>query len=113
MESFRIHLGSLDQVPLGQGRCFSIGFHEVAVFRGSDGRLFAVESRCPQGRALVEGILNGYKIECCAHGHTFDLFTGQGVGVQESVRTFKIWEENGNIMLLFVFPTIAVFNNHK
>jgi nitrite reductase (NADH) small subunit len=113
MESFRIHLGSLNQIPLGQGRCFSIGFHEVAVFRSSDGRLFAAESRCPQGGALVEGILNGYKIECPSHGHIFDLFTGQGVDPKESIRIFKVWEENGNIMLLFIFPAIAMSNNHK
>ena len=35
MESFRIHLGSLDQIPLGQGRCFMVGYHEVEVFHSS------------------------------------------------------------------------------
>src|ERR1700733_12188441 len=107
MESFRMHLGNLDQITLGQGRNFSIGFHEVAVFRSSDGRLFAAESCCPQGSPLAQGFLNESIVECTAHGHKFDLMTGRGVDSQDNVRTFKIWEENGNIMLLFVFPTPA------
>jgi nitrite reductase (NADH) small subunit len=107
MESFRMHLGNLGQIPLGQGRNFSIGFHEVAVFRSRNGRLFAAESCCPQGCSLAQGVLHGSIIECMAHHHKFDLMTGQGVGSQESVRTFKIWEENGNILLLFVFSAPA------
>ena len=107
MESFRMHLGDLVQIPLGQGRNFSIGFHEVAVFRSMEGRLFAAESCCPQGCSLTQGVLNEHIVECSAHGHKFDLMTGLGVGLQESVRTFKVWEENGNIMLLFVFPAPA------
>jgi len=107
MESFRMHLGNLAQIPLGEGRSFSIGFHEVAVFRSFDGRLFAVESRCPQGSPLAEGALIENIVECRQHGHRFNLYTGQGLDSQESVRTFKIWEENGNIMLLFIFPTTA------
>jgi nitrite reductase (NADH) small subunit len=102
-----MHLGDQSQIPLGQGRNFSIGFHEVAVFRSRDGRLFAAESCCPQGCSLAQGVLNEHILECSAHHHKFDLMTGQGVGSQETVRTFKIWEENGNLMLLFVFPAPA------
>jgi len=102
-----MHLGNLDQIRLGEGRSFSIGFHEVAVFRSIDGRLFAVESRCPQGGCLAAGVLKENIIECPTHGHKFNLYTGLGLVSQECVRTFKVWEENGNIMLLFAFPAIS------
>lgn len=106
MESFRFHLGSSSQVPRGQGRCFRIGIHEVAVLRSDDGTLFAVENRCPQGGALADGAMNAHKVTCPFHEHQFDLLTGQGVAAQENVRKFKVWEENDNILLLFVFPAI-------
>jgi nitrite reductase/ring-hydroxylating ferredoxin subunit len=52
-----VRLGSVEKVPKGQGFCFIVAGTEVAVFRQSDGRLFATQNRCPQKRALWEGII--------------------------------------------------------
>ena len=108
METFRIHLGSVEQIAPGQGRCFMIGFHEVAVFRGRDGRLFACENRCPHRQGpLSEGGFGNGKVVCPLHGHKFDLVTGQGNEAQECVRIFKAWEEDQNIVLFFSFPAMS------
>ena len=113
MESMRIHLGSVEQIPLGQGRCFMVGFHGVAVFRCRDGRLFAVRNSCPPlGGPLAEGVMGAGKVVCPLHGHKFDLVTGQGSETNECVQTFKVWEENRDIVMLFVFPVVAAANNH-
>ena len=39
------NLGSVEKIPLGQGRCYLVGTEEIAVFRQRDGRLFATQSR--------------------------------------------------------------------
>ena len=102
MEIMRIHLGSVEQISLGHGRCFMIGDHEVAIFRTRDRHLFAIENRCPhRGGPLVEGITGDHKVVCPLHGHKFDLATGQGSEAQECVKTFKVWEENKNIIIMF------------
>ncbi|MDE2027740.1 MAG: nitrite reductase (NAD(P)H) small subunit [Candidatus Omnitrophica bacterium] len=113
MESFRFHLGNAYRIPCGQGQCFTIGIHEVAVIRSSDGHLFAIENRCPQGGALADGVVNEFKIACPLHDHSFDLHTGLGSTSGERVRRFKVWEENGNILLLFVFPEGMVSNHSR
>ena len=100
MEAMAIELGHVDQVALGQGRCLKIGAHEVAVFRSRDGSLFAIENSCPhKGGPLADGITGDGKVVCPLHGHKFDLVTGQGSEAHECVKTFKVWEENANIVI--------------
>ena len=104
MEKMRIRLGSIDQIPIGHGTCFIVGSHEVAVFRTRSGNLFAIENQCPHlGGPLVDGIVGDNKVICSLHGHKFDLVTGQGSDAHECVKTFKVWEENKNIFILFNF----------
>jgi len=111
VENTPIHLGSVEQIPLGQGRCFMLSSQEVAVFRGRDGNLFAIENRCPhRGGPLAEGVIGGEKVVCPLHGHKFDLITGQGSEAQESVKTYKVWQENGKIVLSLNFPKAVIEN---
>lgn len=95
-----INLGRIDQIPIGQGACFIINDQEIAVFRPRDGRIFAVENRCPHRRGpLSEGIVGGGKVICPLHGHKFDLTTGQGSDPRECIKVFKAREKDQNIML--------------
>jgi nitrite reductase (NADH) small subunit len=106
MDSMRIHLGSIEQIPVGQGRCFMVGDHGVAIFRKRDGRLFAIENRCPHlGGPLSEGILGENQVVCPLHAHKFDCTTGQGSEAHECVKTYKVRLENNNIILSFQFPS--------
>ena len=95
-----INLGSMDQIPLGQGRCFIIEGREIAVFRSRGGEIFAVENKCPhRGGPLAEGIIGNGVVVCPLHGHKFDLRTGQGSEPDECLRRFKVWPENEHLML--------------
>ena len=50
----------------------------VAVFKRSDGTLFAWEMACThQGADLTKGILEGGVVTCPRHGRRFDLETGE------------------------------------
>lgn len=104
MEAMRIHLGKVDQIAIGHAHCFRIGEHEVAIFRSRDGLLSAIDNKCPHKEGpLAEGITGDGKVVCPLHGHKFDLKTGQGSEPLECVKTFKVWEENKNIVLQFDF----------
>ena len=93
-----VDLGSLEKIPVGQGRCFIVGGEEIAVFRQRDGRLFATQNRCPHKQGpLSEGVIGAGKVICPLHAHLFDLCTGQGPKPDECVKTYPVREVNGRI----------------
>ena len=112
METTCFDLGSVEQIPLGQGHWFLIGGQDVAVFRGRNGRLFAIEDRCAhRAGSLADGIMGEGKIVCPLHGHKFDLTTGQGSEDCECVKTFPVEEKDGKIVLSYPFPTTEAEKN--
>ena len=103
-----INIGSIEKIPIGQGACFIVGDQEIAVFRPRDGRVFALENRCPHRQGpLSEGIVGGGKVICPLHGHKFDLATGKGNDPSECVKVFKAWEDQGQMMIEYV-PSTAM-----
>jgi nitrite reductase (NADH) small subunit len=95
-----VNLGSVEKIPAGQGRCYKVLSEEIAVFRQRDGRLFAIQNRCPHRQGpLSEGIIGEGKVICPLHSHKFDLHTGRGSEPVECVRTFVVQEINGEVHL--------------
>ena len=109
MEYIRIQIGNTNQIPLGTGRRIMIGIHEVLIFRTVDDRLFAFGNFCQHhGNTLVEGPLEECKLECPLYGHTFNFETGHwsSEGDNRCSQAFKVWEENGKILILYHFPVL-------
>lgn len=95
-----VNLGNVNNIAPGQGRCYLVEGEEIAVFRQRDGRLFAVQNRCPHRQGpLSEGICGAGKIICPLHSHKFDLATGQGAEPGECVKVYRVAESNGDVML--------------
>jgi len=88
----------LNELPAPGVRTLVLSDLSVAVFRLADGRLCAIEDRCPhRGARLSAGVIyDGDKIACMDHGWGIRLSDG-GVEAPESgcVRTFAVKEENG------------------
>ena len=96
----QFHLGKSQDIPLGQGSCFIVQGIEIAVFRTRDGRVLAIENKCPHRQGpLSEGIVGDGKVVCPLHGHKFDLTTGQGSEKHECVRTFPLRKVEGEMVL--------------
>ncbi|MBY0461487.1 MAG: Rieske (2Fe-2S) protein [Gemmataceae bacterium] len=73
----RVPLCQLDDIAPGLGRAFAVGGRELAVFRGRDGRVFAVDGKCPHKRGpLADGMLIGEQIVCPLHAFRFKGSTG-------------------------------------
>lgn len=85
-------IGSIDQIPPGEGRTFRIGTEEIAVFRGRDGSVYAVENRCPhRGAPLAEGVFGGVQVICPYHSYRFQLSDGACVtDASCRLRTFPV-----------------------
>ena len=100
--SYLVNLGNVNDIPLWQGACYIVKGAEIAVFRARDGKVSAIENRCPhrQGPSSEGEVANG-KVVCPLHGHKFDLASGQGNEKHECVRAFEVREERGEIILDF------------
>lgn len=95
-----VNLGTVDVIPLGQGRCYVVDNREIAVFRQRDGALFATQNRCPHRQGpLAEGLLGSGRIICPLHAHQFNLETGCGGEGEECLQIYAVEELNGSIML--------------
>lgn len=95
-----VNLGSIEKVPLGQGRCYIVGREDVAVFRQRDGQLFASQNLCPHKQGpLSDGIIGAGTVICPLHFQKFDLRSGAGSERHECLKTFAVRERNGEIIL--------------
>lgn len=84
--------GPADRIPLGQGRTCHVAGEEIAVFRPREGRLFAVQARCPhRGGPLADGLTGAGRVLCPLHGFAFELDTGEPVGhACGALRTYPV-----------------------
>jgi len=73
----RVPLCALDDIATGLGRAFDIGGRSVAVFRSRDGRVFAVDGKCPhKGGPLADGMLIGEQVVCPLHAFRYQGTSG-------------------------------------
>jgi len=74
-------IGPLEQIPVGEGRNFSVGCATVAVFRTHLGRVFATQPNCPHKQGpLADGLVGGVTLICPLHERAFNLETGDEAG---------------------------------
>ncbi len=95
-------LGPIDQIPVGEGREFSLGGTLVAIFRGRGGHLYATQASCPhQGGRLADGIVGGGQVICPLHTFRFDLQDGRAASSGcDSLRTYDVWlSGEGRVMV--------------
>jgi nitrite reductase (NADH) small subunit len=98
----RHNLGSLQRVPLGEGRAFEVAGKTVAVFRPRTGEVYATQAACPhRGGPLAAGLVAGGRVVCPLHGYAFRLQTGDAVqGECPSLKTYSVVvDEHGDLWL--------------
>ena len=94
-------VGSIDEIPLGEGRTFVVDGEQIAVFRLRDGSLRAIDAVCPhKGGPLADGLADDRVVVCPLHGHTFDMCTGsEASGANLSVSSYAVSAVDGAIRI--------------
>jgi nitrite reductase (NADH) small subunit len=102
--SATISIGSIDQIPPGEGRNFVVAEQEIAVFRTHAGELFASQAYCPHRNGpLADGLLGGSTVVCPLHDRTFDLRTGDELGVEcAKLKIFQVSLDGNKHMMVTV-----------
>jgi nitrite reductase (NADH) small subunit len=77
-----INLGSIEKIPLGEGREYEVGSQLIAVFRERiTGKLTAVQALCPHRQGhLADGFTGNGLVVCPMHAFKFTLADGAAVG---------------------------------
>ena len=71
-------LGSVAQIPPGEGREFTVGETLIAVFHARNGAVYATQALCPHRNGpLADGLLGGATLVCPFHAWKFDIATGK------------------------------------
>jgi len=85
-------LGLVESLPVAEGRTFVVEGERIAVFRGRDGSVYAVQAQCPhQGGPLAEGVTGGCTVTCPLHSWKFDLASGACLNDPEHrLRTYPV-----------------------
>lgn len=94
-------IGGIDDIPLRGARCVATPRGRIGVFRTAEGRVYAIDDRCPhRAGPLSEGIVHGAFVTCPMHGWVFSLETGEAQGADRgTVATFPVKVEAGRIWL--------------
>lgn len=73
----------------------------VAVFRTSDDRVFALHDRCPhKGGPLSQGIVFGDRVACPLHNWTIELATGEAMAPDVGcARRFAAHVADGRVLV--------------
>ena len=92
----------VQEIPvLGSRRVARPGACDVAVFRNSEDKVFALLDRCPhKGGPLSQGIVFGESVACPLHNWTIGLADGCAKSPDEGCTTkFSVKVENGVVHL--------------
>lgn len=75
-----IEIGRVEELPRLGARVVRTEDGDIAVFRTSEDRIFALRDKCPHaGGPLSQGIVHGTAVTCPLHSWKIDLETGEAV----------------------------------
>lgn len=94
-------VGPRSAIPAGEGRCFEVAGEHIAIFNTREGRVFAVQARCPHKDApLADGLVGGTTIICPLHSWKFDLSSGVVLMGDCGLKTFPArLDDDGRVLV--------------
>jgi nitrite reductase (NADH) small subunit len=96
-----IEVGALDDIPRLGCRVVRTAQGDLAVFRTSDDRVFALRDACPhRGGPLSQGIVHGARVTCPMHNRVIALDTGEAAAPDTGrTDTYQVRVEGGRVYL--------------
>lgn len=99
MRTMRI-IGSVHDIPPGEGRTYAVDGEMIAVFRLRDGSVRALSAVCPhRGGPLADGQIDLKQVVCPLHLFAWDLETGCSLSGQSPVTVYPVRVDNDSLVL--------------
>ena len=93
-------IGSIHDIPPGEGRTYAVDGDMIAVFRLRDGSVRALSAVCPhQGGPLADGQIDLRQVVCPLHLNAWDLATGCSLSGLAPVAVFEVHVADDQILL--------------
>jgi len=94
-------VGSLEQIPVGEGRNYDVDGLSIAVFHTRSGAVYATQAYCPHRQApLADGLTGGSTLMCPFHSWKFNMMTGESVLGECGITVFPVRStETGDIFV--------------
>lgn len=93
-------LGPLSDIPLGEGRAYSVADVQLAVFHLRNGAVRATAAACPHaGGPLADGQLDDCVVVCPLHANVYDVDSGAARNGSEPVAVHPVRVEDGELVL--------------
>jgi nitrite reductase/ring-hydroxylating ferredoxin subunit len=93
-------LGSIEQIPYGEGRAFDVAGEQIAVFRLRNGHVYALSAVCThRGGPIADGQTDSTIVMCPLHQNTFELATGCSPTGAEPLRSYRVSVDADDIVL--------------
>ncbi|WP_375425166.1 Rieske (2Fe-2S) protein [uncultured Friedmanniella sp.] len=93
-------LGTVQQIPYGEGRAFDVEGEQVAVFRLRNGEVHALSAVCPhRGGPIADGQTDSTHVICPLHLNAFELATGCSTTGAEPLRRYEVRVDGDEIVL--------------
>jgi nitrite reductase (NADH) small subunit len=93
-------LGTIEQIPYGEGRAFDVEGDQVAVFRLRNGEVHALSAVCThRGGPIADGQTDLTSVLCPLHLNAFELATGCSSTGAEPLRRYEVRVDGDEIVL--------------
>ncbi len=98
----RIRVATLSELPRNLGKTVSIGPYEIALFHLGNGKIRAIENRCPhKGGVLAEGIISGEHVFCPMHDWKINVSDGNVQAPDTGcVKTFEVEVDRDEVFII-------------
>ena len=93
---------TIDDIPILGSRVVNrSNAHDIAIFRNSENKIFALLDKCPhKGGPLSQGIVFGERVACPLHNWNIELQSGCALAPDEGcTQRFSVKVENGQVSL--------------
>lgn len=96
-----IEITQLNEIPMLGSRVVKTDSMDIAVFRTSDDRIFAIRDACPHKQGpLSQGIVHGTSVTCPLHNWKIDLASGEALGADEGCTNVYDTKVENNMVYL-------------
>jgi nitrite reductase/ring-hydroxylating ferredoxin subunit len=96
-------LGTIEQIPYGEGRAFDVEGDQVAVFRLRNGEVHALSAVCThRGGPIADGTIDARVVICPLHLNAFELDTGCSTSGEAPLRSYPVRVDDDHNLIVHV-----------